>query len=421
MKTIRGFAISALVIWIAVAVLGVGSVAYYQTQSSDTMYSIVVGKGKEKNEIQTDNTDVGTLPVQTNTSAPENVSYMIRSSSNDIVTETSMSISSQSAQENYTLPLQSVSNTNQQSALDNGWTFTDLEQELMNAQASGKSLSPEHYERVMNDLSTLENRGYEKNAIDNLRVIATSLAPYIQDSSQQKDTNNDVFTTETSVHLETTTIVTTFNNSETDQSPSSSRPSCVSNPSPIFSNHITDMNKVNYVVPPPTMGSGPSLKPHSYIGTDHAFVPIYSPVNMTLQSGSHYEGGPYSFDFQVSCEVSLRFGHVTDPVDILKNELPIEPAKDSRTKELSPIQFKAGELIAYTTGTQQAGNWDYGVYNASTTNRYVDDPDWNDSRIYTTAVCPFEYFTPDLKMSYTTKFNSTILGGNPPHGASFCL
>src|SRR3989344_9590908 len=198
------------------------------------------------------------------------------------------------------------------------------------------------------------------------------------------------------------------------------KPSCITNTSPIFIAHITDMSKGSYVVAPPTMGSGPSLKPHGYIGTNGARVPVYAPVAMTVKAGSHYVGGPYMFEFQISCEVTLRFGHITDPVDALKKLLPAEPKEDSRTQELSGVSFVAGELIGYTIGTSMAGNWDFGVYNAMVRNRYADDPDWNNSSVYTTAVCPFDYFTSDLKAAYTVKFNSTILGGNPPDGESFC-
>ena len=195
------------------------------------------------------------------------------------------------------------------------------------------------------------------------------------------------------------------------------KPSCQSNTSPVFTNHITDTSKINYVVPPPTMGSGPSLKPHSYIGTDNARVPVYAPTDMTLITGAYYIYGPYGLDFRVSCEVKLRFGHITEPIDEIKSVFPDTPAQDTRDQKIDhEISFKAGDLIGYTT----RGNWDFGVYNSSTSNRYADDPNWNNSTIYTTAVCPFDYFTASLKSAYTTKFNSQILCGNPPHGESFC-
>lgn len=168
------------------------------------------------------------------------------------------------------------------------------------------------------------------------------------------------------------------------------------------------------------MGAGPSLKTHSYIGTDHAHVPVYAPAAMTLESGSHYVGGPYMMEFRVSCEVKVRFGHITEPVEAIKNLLPSEPKQDSRTEVLPPITFAAGELVGYTTGTSAAGNWDYGVYNSAVRNRYADDPNWSNSTTYTTAVCPFDYFSDNLRAAYVAKFNSAILGGNPPHGEPFC-
>src|SRR3989344_1166546 len=208
----------------------------------------------------------------------------------------------------------------------------------------------------------------------------------------------------------------------TSPSPSGgiSQQNCSSNISPVFTHHITDISKVQYVAPPPTMGAGPNLKTHGYIGTEHALVPVYGPVTMTVKDGSHYVGGPYMFDFAVSCEVTVRFGHMTNPVDALKQLLPVELASDSRTQSLSPVSFAAGELVGYTTGTDQAGNWDFGVYNSATQNRYASDPDWNWSTVLTTAVCPFGYFTPDLKAAYISKFNPQIMAGNPPHGESFC-
>lgn len=197
---------------------------------------------------------------------------------------------------------------------------------------------------------------------------------------------------------------------------------CVSNLSPAFTHHITDLSKVSSIVPPPTMGAGPNLKTHSYINSESARVPVYAPADMTIKAGSYYESGPYMFDFWASCEVTVRFGHMTEPVDALKKLLPTEPkpSSDSRTQGLSGVSFKAGELIGYTTGTSLAGNWDFGVYNSSVKNRYADDPDWGWSDINTTAVCPFNYFTSELKEEYRAKLNSQALSGNPPHGDSFC-
>ena len=122
---------------------------------------------------------------------------------------------------------------------------------------------------------------------------------------------------------------------------------------------------------------------------------------MTLITGAHTVDGPYGFIFRVSCEVQLRFGHITEPIQEIKDVFPSTPAQDSRDQKIDhEIFFKAGEVIAYTTGTEMAGNWDFGVYNSVTSNRYASDPQWNISATYTTAVCPFDYFHANLKSVY---------------------
>lgn len=273
--------------------------------------------------------------------------------------------------------------------------FAILEGEIRNAQEKKSFFSPEHTTKILSDLTSLERRGYSKSEVERLRRIVYDFSPHLQDQIKQNQVTSSTYV-------------------------SAAQFNCQSNPSPVFTNGITDISRINYIGPPPTMGAGPSLKTHSYIGTDHARVPVYAPATMTLESGSHYAGGPYMMEFRVSCEVKVRFGHITEPVEAIKKLLPTEPKQDSRTEELAPIVFAAGDLVGYTTGTDVAGNWDFGVYNSTVRNRYADDPSWSNSTTYTTAVCPFDYFHVSLKSAYVLKFNSAALGGNPPHGEPFC-
>ncbi len=154
-------------------------------------------------------------------------------------------------------------------------------------------------------------------------------------------------------------------------------------------------------------------------------VPVYAPVDMTLSGGAYYEGGPYSLDFRVSCEVKLRFGHISEPIAEIRAALPQTPApkNDSRDQKIArEIRFKAGDIIGYTIGTNPgAGNWDFGVYNSTRPNKYASDPKYRGSDIWSTAVCPFEYFTEDLKAVYRSKLDFSGYGqGLVPDGESFC-
>src|SRR3989338_1671004 len=283
-----------------------------------------------------------------------------------------------------------------QPAVNLNQQFVAIENELMESKKKGYNLAPEHSERISRDLDDLGRRGYSGVEIERLRKMIFELSPHLQDQEKQNQTAPSAYV-------------------------SAAQAKCQSNSAPVFANDITDMSKVNYIAPPPTMGAGPSLKPHSYIGTDHARVPVYAPIDMTLITGAHTVGGPDGFIFRVSCEVQMRFGHITEQIQEIKDVFPSTPAQDSRDQKIDyEIFFKAGEVIAYTTGTEMAGNWDFGVYNSVTSNRYASDPQWNISATYTTAVCPFDYFPANLKSVYFSKFNSAILGGNPPHGESFC-
>lgn len=179
---------------------------------------------------------------------------------------------------------------------------------------------------------------------------------------------------------------------------------CESNPNPIFTHHITDIEKLAMVVPPPSLVDG-HLKAHSYLDTQEAKVPVYAPVDSSFVDGAFYvdqnsEHGEFMLDFEVSCEVSYRFDHITEPIDAIRNQLPQTPSLTSETFGIkAPIEFKAGDLIGYTTGTKY-GIWDFGVYNNSKPNQFENDPQWNNSKIYTTGDCPFEYYTPELAGVY---------------------
>lgn len=361
----KGFAFIPVIIFILIASLASVAVVHYQAQPP-----------KERAETTSSSPSVGSQSQASSTAS--------NAKSNNTLSH----IQSQTPQ-----PESLVRETDTPSTIQQ--QFRTLEGELRNAQEKKSFLSPEHTARILNDLTNLETQGYSKSEVERLRQMVYDVSPHLQDQTKQSQASSPAYMTAAQLN-------------------------CERNPFPVFTNDITDISMVNYIGPPPTMGAGPSLKTHSYIGTDHARVPVYAPTAMTLESGSHSVGGPYMVEFRVSCEVRVRFGHMTEPVEAIKKLLPAEPKPDSRTEELAPVIFAAGDLIGYTTGTDVAGNWDFGVYNSTVRNRYADDADWSNSATYTTAVCPFDYFPASLKASYVLKFNSAALGGNPPHGESFC-
>ncbi|MBI3413459.1 MAG: hypothetical protein HY051_05270 [Candidatus Aenigmarchaeota archaeon] len=193
------------------------------------------------------------------------------------------------------------------------------------------------------------------------------------------------------------------------------KPDCVSNTNPIFTADVTDTNKIKAVTPPR------NEKTHSHVWIkDNKKVPVYVPVGAKLVAGTKYmEGGElnYLFFFDVSCEIEIKFDHLEEPIKLIGDMFPNPPKiEDTRTDYLPATQFKAGDLIGYTTGTPAAKNWDFGVYSKVKSNHLAGKAGYEE--MDTRAVCPYDYFTGGKKEFYYSLFVSKTGDGAPP--TDFC-
>lgn len=178
----------------------------------------------------------------------------------------------------------------------------------------------------------------------------------------------------------------------------------------ILTHDITDFSKVRSIGAPGADG-GPKdkYKGHSFINTDHQRVSVYAPVEIVLESGSHYvgvEGVPqYILNFRVKdfCKVLLRFDHVTEPVESIRRVLSATPKPfEDTTSDLvsEEITFKAGERIGYTTGTPPpngAGNWDFGLYDMSKPGSLAAMGAYGQ---HAHAVCSWDFYPPEKRDVY---------------------
>lgn len=191
---------------------------------------------------------------------------------------------------------------------------------------------------------------------------------------------------------------------------------CVSNPDPLFTYDITDLELVSHIVP---LGapSGNEIKPHTYVFNvanipDSRGVPVYAPVDSSLKDIAYYVSGErneFLLVFRVSCEVTFRFDHIQIVVDAIKNVAPTVPSADSKTTAVkSKVIFKAGELIGYTRGTPQARSWDFGVYNTRKANQFINNKRYEDNRMEYNlhSDCPYDYFADDRRALYYSMFAS---------------
>ena len=223
--------------------------------------------------------------------------------------------------------------------------FATIEQEVLESKAKGSLFSPSHSDRIFSDLNILESKGYLKSELDRLRKIVIDLSPHLKDQAMQST-------------------------SPVASSGPSPTPNCLKT-NPTLVADITDFSKIQKITAPGSSSSeGP--KGHSFIWTGNQRVPIYAPIDMVLDSGSYGKDtadspAQYLLFFKVkgSCDFQTKFDHVDEPVSAIKQNFSSVPAvADSRTSPVANrVELKAGDLVGYTTGTLQSGNWDFGLYN----------------------------------------------------------
>lgn len=259
--------------------------------------------------------------------------------------------------------------------------FSVLEKELAETKASGFSLAPEHYNRIESDLDGLENQGYSASEINRLRTIARDLAPYLQDQEKAQQASSPAL------------------------SPSSTASSCASTANPQLIRDITDFSRIRKITAPGSPSyEGP--KGHSFIWTEHERVPVYLPTAAVLDSGSYSKDNAESpaqyllfFVTKDNCNFHLKFAHIDEPIATIKEQLPAIPAvADSRgTQVAKRLEFQAGDMIAYTSGTAQAGNWDFGLYDISKDSALAQ---YGSSGIHKNAVCWVDFYAPGKQEQY---------------------
>lgn len=191
---------------------------------------------------------------------------------------------------------------------------------------------------------------------------------------------------------------------------------CINNPNPKFSHDLTQADKIIKVTPPSLVAGKNQDRAFLWIDTNKTSkVPVYAPVDADLVSGVYkisktIDTVDYDLHFQVSCEVWFYVNHVSAPIDEIKSRLPSQPetSTNNLTSFNPPIHFKAGELIGHTTGTFQAHNFDFAVFDLNHTNILTGQGGSSDSR-FKNFICPFDLFPGSLKISYYKKLDPGLI------------
>jgi len=177
-----------------------------------------------------------------------------------------------------------------------------------------------------------------------------------------------------------------------------------------FTHHFTDVNTITSIIPP-VFRNNRGTMPTTLLNIKGR-VPLYMPISgMLIQGSYHNEQGSqfYMWETDVGCGVTVVFDHVTEPVEKIKNLFPAIPRDDSRTDLFNtPLEMTAGELVGYTTGSVNAHNWNFAVYDSSERNYLWGREEFKNLPKYYTQVCPFSYYDPSMAKVYEERFVSTF-------------
>lgn len=171
-----------------------------------------------------------------------------------------------------------------------------------------------------------------------------------------------------------------------------------SNPNVSFTASFTDLEGIDHIEPLGEIQAFHNFSAHSYvfIKPEVSEVPVYAPVDMDLMNVTD-DGADFGLMFRASCEVVLRFGHITDPVTAIRNLATNEGISMFEGQPPTLLQVSAGDLLGTTSGTAQAKSFDFGVYHSERPLTFLNNDRFHPVETFKYASCPYDYYTSGLR------------------------
>ncbi|MEM9649756.1 MAG: hypothetical protein AAF969_14860 [Bacteroidota bacterium] len=171
-----------------------------------------------------------------------------------------------------------------------------------------------------------------------------------------------------------------------------------SNPNVTFTASFTDLDGIAHIEPLGELQVAHNYSAHTYvfIKSDVAEVPVYAPVDMDLINVT-YDGIDYQPMFRASCEVVLRFGHITNPIASIRDLATNEGISMFEGQGPTLLSFSARELIGTTSGTAQAKSFDFGVYHSERSQTFLNDDRFHPVETFKHSTCPYDYYSGSLR------------------------
>ena len=185
----------------------------------------------------------------------------------------------------------------------------------------------------------------------------------------------------------------------------------------IFSEHIFELDKTNYIVPLGELEGGweemnvncmalVHIQRTGEYGTPSLTMEVYAPIDIILTSYSYYSysgsAPTWSLIFEITSDITLRLSALTDVPDKIKNIVGIEYTVGEKNLQ-TPISFEPGELVGYAGGSADVTNWDVLLYDKNHKNQFVNQDRYLATDLgvqFITAICPFSFYSDEMKQEY---------------------
>ena len=201
---------------------------------------------------------------------------------------------------------------------------------------------------------------------------------------------------------------------------------------PVFTKDFIAPEHVQVVVPIGQQTAfGGVLSVRSYVHSkpelDGQRLPLYAPVDMTLNQAAYYKIGTdptykpeYSLFFDAGCGVQVQLYHVKGVVGAVASVVPKEPVPSSAGQPVTPTLVKAGEQIGWFEG--EAGRsvaFDFRVEDAQHLNTFINQARFTSSpgasgELH--AMCPYDFYVGDQRERWLAKLGAP--SSNPIPGTS---
>lgn len=180
---------------------------------------------------------------------------------------------------------------------------------------------------------------------------------------------------------------------------------------PKFTEYFVDLNYIQYFGQIGTVhGSGQFMVERSYVYVSRDFynkkIPVYAPTKMTLTRGAYYdvsgvqnEFPDYALYFDAGCNVEVLYAHLKEVDARIASQFG-EPKQDSRTEQLKPVTFNAGEIIGYFILVPDGvAAFDFITHDFDVNNIFANQArhtfGYGDNLLHGT--CPYDYYLGEKK------------------------